>query len=142
MKGEEPSTCLVYSFCDKICRERFTVVDEFAILERIVYLCVRHGSRVEPNVDKVEFACQHVSCLAHQLDIIYVWTMEVNLIVVRLTHIARYEAFFFQRIAAHHTCSYSLLDFVIELFYRTNADFLAGVAIAPDWKRCAPIATA
>ena len=31
-------------------------IQQFLILERIVYLCIRHGTGIEPNVNQVRFA--------------------------------------------------------------------------------------
>ena len=61
MKREEPSTCLVNTLIDEITWECGAVVDEFAVFERIVELCVRHGATVEPHVNKVRLTLHGLS---------------------------------------------------------------------------------
>ena len=163
MKREEPTTCLVYTFVDEIGRVEGwwngssavrraykllavfvlrqsclsqTVLADFAF-ERIMELCVRHRTAVEPHVDEVVFASHRLSCVVYEYDVVHVRAVEVDAVVVFLTVIAHYEATFLERIALHNACCDCLLYLVVEFFYRTDALFVA-LIVAPDWQRRAP----
>ena len=84
MQGIEPSTCLINTLVDKVAGEGQMLVDSHFILKRIVYLCIRHRTRVEPYVDQVELTMQRLSALTYQHDIIHIRTVEIDLIVVLL----------------------------------------------------------
>ena len=142
MEGEEPSTRLVDAFSDEVGGIDDALVEGFTILKRIVNLSVWHGTAVEPDVDEVEFTMQRLSALAHEDDVVDIRTVQINAVVVLLTHIAGHEALGLKGILLHETSSNSFLNLVVEFFDRAYADFLAGVAIAPDGQRCAPVAAA
>ena len=116
MQGEEPATRLIHTFIDEVGREGISLVDGIAMLERIVNLCVRHRTRIEPNVDQVSLALHRLTRLAHQYDIIYIRTVKVYLVIVFLSVVARNESLLFQRIACHDASSHTLLYLCIELF--------------------------
>ena len=44
MKRKEPAACLVDTFVDEVAGESNTLVDEFGVFKRIVYLSIRHGT--------------------------------------------------------------------------------------------------
>ena len=53
VQGKEPTTRLVDTLVDEIAGESNAFVDEFGIFERIVYLSIRHRTRVKPHVNQV-----------------------------------------------------------------------------------------
>ena len=63
--------------------------------------------------------------------------MEVNLIIVLLTVVARNETILLQWVALHDTGSHRLLDFSIQLLQTADA-LLATVLITPDWQWSTP----
>ena len=137
MQREEPATRLVDTLVDEISGECLVIVNELTVLERIMHLGVRHRARVEPHVDEVALTLHRFAAIADQQDVVDIRTVHVNLVVVLLRHIARNEAFVFQRVALHNTGSNSLLDFTVELFEASDALLLA-VLTAPDGQRCTP----
>ena len=142
MEREEPSACLVHTLGNEVGGIDRAVVQQFLVFKRIMYLSIGHGSRVKPNIDEVQFACEHSTARAHQFDIIHVGTMEVNAVVVLLAHVAHLETLLLERVVGHHASGHSLFDFVVEFLHATDADFLAGVAVTPDGQGRAPIARA
>ena len=84
MQCEEPSACLVYALIDEIGRESQLLINQFLILKRIMYLCIRHRTGIEPHVDKVALALHRLAGAAHQHNIVNVRTMDVNAVVVFL----------------------------------------------------------
>ena len=138
MKREEPSAGLVDTFVDEVAGECDMLVDGITVLKRIVNLRIRHGTAIEPYVDEVGLANQRLSALAHQHNLVDIRTVQVNLIVVLLTHVAGNESFVFQRVRFHHTCLDGFLNLGIKLFERTDADFLTRLLVAPDRQRSAP----
>ena len=58
------------------------IVNQFFVLERVVHLRVRHGSRVEPNVNQVFLAVHRLSRGGYQYDIIHVRTVQIDLVVI------------------------------------------------------------
>ena len=155
MQCEEPATSLVNALVDEVSREELrrdshafvvAVNKSLAILlcaarhltlKRIVELCVRHRTRVEPNVDEVALAVHRLTLVVNEYDIVYIRTVEVYAVVVLLRVVARYEAFVLKRVRRHNTGSHSLLYFSIKLFERTDA-LLAALVVAPDRKRSTP----
>ena len=117
MQGEEPATGLVYSLVDEVAREGDTLIDQVLILEGIVNLSVRHGTRIEPNVNQVALALHGFTTLRDEHDIVDVWTVKVDLVVVLLRHIARHETIVLQRVRGHKASLDSLLYLVIEFLY-------------------------
>ena len=137
MQGEEPTTRLVDTLVDKVTGEGDSLVNQVLILKRIVYLSVRHRARIEPNVDEVALTLHGLTALRNEDDMIHIGTMEINLVVVLLRHVARHKAFILQWIRLHESNLNRLLDLVIEFLYGANADLLA-ILVAPDRKGCAP----
>ena len=56
MQSVEPTTGLINSFGDKICRKKFTVVYQFSVFKRIVPLGIRHRTAVKPYINQVGFS--------------------------------------------------------------------------------------
>ena len=71
------------------------------------------------------------SFIIYEDDIVNVWTVKINLIIVLLAEVTNNEARFFQWILLHDTCSNRLLNLVVKLLNRTNT-LLATVFITPD----------
>ena len=138
MKSIEPSACLIDTFCNKVRRINQTIVKQFLILERIMYLSVWHSTRIEPNVDKVEFACHRRTCRRHQFDVIHIRTVKVYLVIVSLAVIAGDKAFILIWVALHDTCSHRLFYLIVQLGDRTDTFSLA-ILTCPDRKRSSPI---
>ena len=90
-------------------------------LEWIVKLSIRHRTRIEPNINKVALTIHWLSFFVYQNDIVDIWTMEVYLIIVLLTVVARNEALILHRIALHNACRNSLLYFSIQFLKATDA---------------------
>ena len=68
---------------------------------------------------------------------IHIRTVQVDLVVVLLRHIARHETIVLQRVTLHESSLNSLLDLIVEFLYRANADLLT-ILVAPDGQRGAP----
>ena len=101
MQGEEPSTGLVHTLGDEVGRIVGAVVHDFLVLERIVQLCIGHGTRVEPYVDEVELALHGLAVLRHEDDVVHIGAVEVNLVVVLLIIYARLEAHLLVGVCGH-----------------------------------------
>ena len=84
MECEEPTTCLVNTLVDEIGGISQAFVDSILVLERIVYLCIRHGTGIEPHIDEVGLTVQRLSALTNQYDIIHIRTVHIDLVVVLL----------------------------------------------------------
>ena len=140
MQGEEPTTCLVNTLGYEVGGEADTVVQFLLVLEGIVNLRIRHGTRVEPHIDEVKFTGEHCPTLAYQLDVVYIGTVQVYLVIILLRHVARHKALILQGVAFHHTGRNGLLYLVVKFLDRTDANLLACVAVAPDRQRRTPIA--
>ena len=125
MQGKEPATGLVNALIDEIAGESNMLVDEIGIFERIVYLSVWHRAGVEPHVDEVALALHLLARGRNEEDVIDIRTVQVDLVVVLLRHVARNEALVFQQIALHDTSLDGFLYLVVQLFYTADADFLA-----------------
>src|SRR5574344_977027 len=121
MQSEEPSTCLVNTLIDEVGGECLTLVYHFLILKRIVDLCVRHRTRVKPYVAEVALALHRFTALAHEHDVVHIRTLEVDLVIVLLRIITRNESFILQRVALHHSGSYTLFNLVVECLHTANA---------------------
>ena len=139
MQCVEPSACLVNTFGNKIGRIYGAAVKQFLVLERIVYLSVRHGTGIEPHVNEVELACHYLAGRRYKLDVINVRTVQVNLVIVLLAVVTRNETFILIWVACHDTGSNSLLNLVVKFLYRTDADSLA-ILTGPDRERSTPVA--
>ena len=139
MEGKEPPAGLVYTFGDEIRRIIRTAIHQFFVLERIVELSVRHRTRIEPNVYQVRFTLHRFACRRNQDDIVYIRTVQIYLIVIFFRIFSRNEAQFLVRILHHEASLNRFFDFIIQFFYRADADFRA-ILVAPDRKRSSPIA--
>ena len=84
MQCKEPASGLIHSLCNKIGRKTQTLIDVVLVFERIVQLCVRHCSRIEPYVDQILFPDHLFAFGRNQNDVIYIRTVEVDLVVVLL----------------------------------------------------------
>ena len=100
-------------------------------------LGVWHRTRIEPHIDKITLALHGLAALRNEYDIVNIRTMQVDLVVVLLRHIAGHETVVLQRVTLHESSLHSLLDLVVEFLYRTDADLLA-ILVAPDGKRRSP----
>ena len=137
MQGEEPSARLVDTFVDVVGGIELALVNEFAVLKRIVQLGIRHRTGVKPHVYEVALALHGLPAWANQADIVNVWAMQVYEVVIGLAHVARHEAFLLQRILVHHTGLDSLFYFAVEFLKASDAQLFA-VLTAPDGERCTP----
>ena len=63
MQSKEPTTCLVNTLVDEVARECDTLINQVLILKWIVYLCVWHRTRIEPNVNQVGLALHWLTAL-------------------------------------------------------------------------------
>ena len=80
-QGVEPSSCLVNSLRDKLCRELF--VEKLLVLKRIVMLCERHCAGVEPAVNNLRYTVHFFSAVrAGDHYIIDKRTVKLNLSLV------------------------------------------------------------
>ena len=137
MQGKEPATCLVNALIDEIAGEGRVLVDEFGIFERIVYLGIRHGAGVKPNVNQVGLTLHGLTGSTYQHDVVHIRTVQVYLVVVLLRHIARHKAGILQGIRLHEACLHRFLDFIVQLLNAANADFLS-ILTTPDRQRSTP----
>ena len=80
-EGVEPSSCLVNGLGDELCRELF--VEKLLVLKRIVMLCERHCTGVEPAVDNLRYTVHFFSAVrAGDHYIIDKRTVKLNLSLV------------------------------------------------------------
>ena len=135
MQCKEPATGLIYTFVDKVTGEGNTLVNQILILEWIVNLGVWHRTGVEPDINQICLTLHRLATLTDEYDMVYIRTMQIDLVIVLLAHIAEHKAIILQRITLHHTSLHSLLDLVIEFLHTTDADFLT-ILIAPyrQWR--------
>ena len=125
MQCEEPTTCLIDSLVDKVSGESFLLINSILIFKWIVNLCIRHRTRIEPNVDQVCFTLHWLTRLADQNNIINVRTVQVYFVVVFLRHISWHKALVFQWIWLHEACSHWFFYFIVEFFYTSDTDFFS-----------------
>ena len=140
MQGKEPAACLVHTFCDEIGGIYLVAVQQFLVLERIVYLRIRHGAGVEPYVNQIRFALHGFAGFGNKDNIIYIRTVKVYLVVVFLRVHARLETFVLIRIGCHQSGSYGFLYLVIKFLYGFDTFFFVTVFRAPDRQRSTPVA--
>ena len=141
MQSEEPSACLVDAFGDEIGRINLAVVEDFLVLERIMNLSIRHRAGIEPYVDQVGLALHRLTAFGNQNHIIHIRTVQVDLFVVLLRIFARLEFQFLIRVGLHQPGFYGFLNFIVQFFNRTDADFFRPVFGTPDRQRRSPVAT-
>ena len=113
MESEEPSASLIDTFSDEVGWIACTVVENLLILKWIVDLSVRHRTTVKPHVDKVGLALHWLARRTHEHDVIDIRTMQVNLVIVVLRHLAWLKALVLVWVARHEACSHSLLDLAV-----------------------------
>src|SRR6202008_5079930 len=87
MQGIEPASCLVHSFCDKICRiNPIKWIFKWPGMIRLQFLRIQtplgigHRATVEPNIDQVGHTLHWLSTIRNQYDIIYVWAVQIELL--------------------------------------------------------------
>ena len=107
VERKEPSARLVHTFGYEVGSTR-----RICVLEGIVVLCVRHGSRVEPNIDQVQFAFHRLARRRNKDDSIHVGTMEIDdrRIVVSFAVVAYFVVR--PRVRFHETGLHGFLDFI------------------------------
>ena len=138
MQGEEPAAGLVHTFGNEVGGKHGAVFDQFLVLEGVVHLGVGHGAGIEPHIDEVRFAAHGLAGFGHKDEIVHVGAVEVNLLVIGLGVVAGHEAFVAQRVGGHEACSNRFIQFIVELLYAADADFLRTVFGAPDGQGSAP----
>lgn len=124
VEGIEPAACLVNAFGDEVGLPS-VIFEEFLVLEGVMVLGVGHGTAIEPNVYKVEFAAHRLAVGRDENDIIDKGAMEV--IGARLVEAERLVGF---------------VDSGFEFGYGADANFLAAVGGAPDGEGDTPVARA
>ena len=117
MECEEPAASLVHTLGNEVSGEYVAGFESVGIFKRIVDLSVRHGAGVEPHVDKVGFALHRFAGWRYQHDVVDVRTVQVNTVVVVGRVVTWHKAFIAQWVRGHYACFYSLVDFVVEVFY-------------------------
>ena len=110
----EPASCLVNTLTDEVCREHF-LVKFFTVFKRIMLLCERHSSTVEPAVHNFRYPCHRLATYrACQMYIINIRSVQLDI----------------------------LGNILLCLFHQlsTASDTLQMSAFAsPDRNRCAPV---
>ena len=106
MQREKPAACLVDAFSDEVGGIDFTLVKVLLVLEGIVYLRIRHRTRIKPYVDQVRLALHGQTALRHEDDVIHVGTVEVDFIIVFFRIDSRHESAVLIRVGLHETGSY------------------------------------
>ena len=116
MKGEEPSASLVNAFGNEICRESAAALYKFCVFKRIVQLCIRHGTGIEPYINKVGFSTHRFAARRYQDIIIHVGAMQIYFLIVFFAVVARYKSFVAKGVGTHDSRSNRLVYFFIESF--------------------------
>ena len=135
VQREEPTTSLIDTLGDEV-GGIYILELRATIFEGIVQLSIRHRTTIEPNVDQVGLAVHRLARRAHQHDIIYVGTVQVDCRVVLLRHIAHLELRV--GILGHHARRNSLLDLRNQLLNRADALHLRAILRSPDRQRSTP----
>ncbi|MNL34557.1 hypothetical protein D3C87_1565360 [compost metagenome] len=71
MQGIKPATGLVNTLCNEIGREIRTVIYFIFMLKRIMPLCIRHGTRVKPNINQVALPLHRFARFRNQYNLVY-----------------------------------------------------------------------
>ena len=66
--------------------------------------------------------------------------MQINLVIIILAVIIRNESIVLQWIALHDTSLHALLNFIVQLFNRANANLFMRILVTPNRQRSTPIA--
>ena len=136
MQGKEPTSSLVHTFCNEVCRVGTAVIDLVFVFERVMPLCVRHRTTVEPNIDQIAFSPHRFSGGTSQHHRIHNVAVQVNLVVVLTAHIASHETF--QRIVVHVACCNGFFNLLLQLLYTTDTDVFIAFFGAPNRQWDAP----
>ena len=140
MQREEPSACLVHPFRNEVGRIDLAVVKQLLVLERVMDLCIRHRSGIEPDVDQVRLALHRLATGGNQDHIVHIRTVQVYLLIVLLRIFTQFELQLLIRVRLHQAGLYGFLYFIVQFFNRTDADFLRPVFRPPDRQRSSPVA--
>ena len=97
MQRVEPTACLVHPLGNEVRRK--ILFKPLHVVERVVHLCVRHGTRVEPDIDQVRLTEHLFTAFAHQHYLIHEGPVQVQAAVVLIREIARHKVR--QRILLH-----------------------------------------
>ena len=138
VKGIEPSPGLV----DALGYEIGRAAEIGAVLATQAGLGVGHRARIEPDVYQVCLAHHLPAGRAHEEYVVDIRPVQVDSVVVLLTHVGRVEAGLPEGVRLHDSGSHSLVNLGIELGGRTYAQLLPAVLGTPDRKRGAPVAAA
>ena len=142
MQRKEPTTSLVNTLGDKVRRINLTVIERLLVLERIVDLSVRHSARVEPNIDQVGLAFHRQTAIGYEDHIIYIRTMQIDLVVIFFCIFTWLEAHFTIRIGFHESSLNSLVDLLIEFLNGSDTFLFLTILRTPDRQRSTPITAA
>ena len=123
VQGIKPAPGLIHALGDEV--GRVTELEVFLVFKRIVPLRIRHGARVEPNVDQVEFAVQRLAVIGYQHDLVNVGAVQV-----------------FGHSLVFAQGGIGLVDLILQFLNRTDAFFQGTLLVAPNWERDAPVARA
>ncbi len=136
MQREEPSAGLVDTLGDEVGGEH--LAELVGVLERIVYLGVRHRARIEPHVDQVALALHRLALRRGEHYAVDIGTVQVDVggRVVLLRHVAHAEVLI--RVLGHVAGGDTLLDLGDELLHRTDALDLRVILGGPHGQRSAP----
>ena len=134
VERKEPSTGLIDTLRDEVSGTR-----EVGVLKRIVVLRIGHSSRIEPYIDKVQFALHRLSGRGDKDDRVHIRTVEINnrRIIVSLAIVA-YDMFG-PWVRLHEACLHGLVYLGEQLCDRTDTDLLGAIFGAPDRQRRSPI---
>ena len=138
MQGIEPAPGLVHAFGNEIGRG----AKSGSIQAPQPLLGIRHGTRIEPDVDQIALADHLPAGRRYQVNSVHIRTVKVYLVVVLQAHVGRIEAFVLERMGRHDAGGDSLFDLFIQFFHRADALLLLSVFRAPDGQRRAPVAAA
>ena len=134
VQGIEPAACLIHALRDEVGRGAEIPAAEVPQ----ALLGIRHGTRIEPNVNQVGFAGHLLPAGRNQVNLIHKRTVKVYPVVVFEGRVGRIEPIVFQRIGRHDTGIHRLVDCGIQFRGRSDADLFAAVFGAPDRERRTP----
>ena len=69
----------------------YPVIDQLFILERVMYLRVRHGSRIEPHVDQIFLPVHRLSGGRNQYNVVHVRAVQVDFLVILFRVVSHFE---------------------------------------------------
>ena len=138
MEGIEPAARLVDAFGNEVRSLAELLRPEVAE----TLLGIRHGAGIEPHVDEVRLAEHLPAAVGHEDNIVHVWTVQVDLIVIIKAHVRGIKALVPQRIGFHESSIDRLVYLAVELGDAADALLFLSVFRAPDRERSAPVAAA